>query len=263
LTAAGWRSVFYFCQIIKGINDVLLGDWLSFVRLFKQRQRLQVTIGESNMAQFAEYLKIGATMLVLDAIEAGELEEAPRLRRPLQALRAISADPDLQTTVPLADGRQVRALDIQRFYLNACRRFHERRAGQDAEAQQVLRLWEETLAALDEEPARLIGKLDWVTKRYLLDGIGNDASLDEKRKLDLRYHELSREGYYLRLEAAGLAPTIAEPEEVLAAMRLPPEGSPATVRGRLIRQFASSPVVRASWSSIVIPSESGTRVIRL
>src|SRR5262249_9896587 len=100
--AGGGRSVFYFCQIIKAINDLLAGDWPSFARLFHRRQRLQLTIGDSNMAQFAEYLKIGTTLLVLDAIEAGELKEAPRLRRPLRALRAISADPDLQTTVPLA-----------------------------------------------------------------------------------------------------------------------------------------------------------------
>ena len=41
---------------------------------------------------------------------------------------------------------------------------------------------------------------------------------------DLRYHELSRHGYYVRLEAAGVAPTIVEPEEVLNATTVPPRG---------------------------------------
>lgn len=215
------------------------------------------------MAQFAEYLKIATTLLVLDAIEAGELDAAPRIRRPLRALRTISDDPSLQATVPLANGQHERALDIQRFYLNACRRFSQRHAEQDAESKQVLQLWEEALDALEADPGRLVGKLDWVTKRHLLDRAGSDASLAARQKLDLRYHELSRDGYYLRLEAAGLAPTMVEPEEVLAAIRQPPQGSPATLRGQLIRQFATSPAIRASWSMVVVPTDYGVRVVRL
>jgi Pup amidohydrolase len=264
LTAAGWRSVFYFCQVLKAINEALLGDWPSVARLFHRRQRLQLTISDSNMAQFAEYLKVGTTLLVLDALEAGELADVPRLRRPLRALRAISADPDLRATVPLAGGGGATALEIQRFYLNACRRFVNRRDPANAEAQDVVGRWEETLDALEEDPARLVGKLDWVTKKYILDGAGEDFSVEEKRKLDMRYHELSRDGYYLRLEAAGAAPTVAEPADVLKAMIAPPEGTPATARGSLIREFASSShAVRASWSSVVVPAGSDTRVIRL
>jgi proteasome accessory factor A len=265
LTAAGWRSVFYFCQILKGINEVLLGDWPNFARLFHRRQRLQLTVGDSNMAQFAEYLKIGTTLLVLNAIEAGELVDVPRLRRPLQALRAISTDPDLQTTVPLAGGGHASALEIQRYYLNACRRFVNRCDAGNTEALEVVALWEEALDALESNPMQLVGKLDWVTKKHIIDSAGPDVSIEEKRKLDMRYHELSRDGYYLRMEAVGAAPTIAEPADVLDAMSVPPEGTPATARGRLIRQFAGSSLpVRASWSSVIVPTESGTtRTIRL
>src|SRR5262249_61061252 len=100
--------------------------------------------------------------------------------------------------------------------------FVGRHAGGDARAAEVLRLWEETLNALGRDPSRLVGRLDWVTKRYLLDAAGPGASSDERRKLDLRYHELSPEGYYLRLEAAGVAPVVAAPEGVGAAIDCPP-----------------------------------------
>jgi hypothetical protein len=84
------------------------------------------------------------------------------------------------------------------------------------------------------------------------------------RKLDARYHELSQAGYYLRLEAAGVAPTMVDPEEVVEAISAPPEGTPATKRGRLIGEYAgSSHAVRASWSSIIVPAGSSTRFIRL
>jgi proteasome accessory factor A len=264
MTAAGWRSVFYFCHIFKALNELILGDGRSIAHLFRRRQRLQITIGDSNMAQFAEYLKVGTTLLVLDAIEAGDLAEVPQLRRPLRALRTVSADLDLQATLPLADGNRATALEIQRFYLNACRHSLKRRGVSDPAAQDVITSWEDTLDALEANPAALVGKLDWVTKKYLLDRLGPNAPVEEMRKLDLRYHELSRDGYYLRLEAAGVAPTLVQPEDVLKATMNPPEGTPATTRGRVIREFATpGRLVRASWTSVIVSEKRSNRVFRL
>jgi proteasome accessory factor A len=253
LSASAWRSVFYFCHVAKALVEPE-----ALARLFHVRQRLQLSVGDCNMAQFAEYLKIGTTMLVLDAIEAGELARAPRLRRPLKALRTINADPDLRAKVALTGGRRWTALQIQRFYLDACRRFVNRSHPEHAEAQHVLRLWEETLEALETDPSRLVGKLDWLTKRYLLDKAGPAAPVAARRKIDLRYHELGRDGYYMQLEAAGLAPTLVEPEQVLAAAAVPPEGTPATLRGKLIRRHAIDGKMRASWFAVELPS--GQRV---
>ena len=67
ITAAAWRSVFSFCHVVKAVADPADGG----VSVFRRRQRLQVTIGDSNMAQHAEFLKVGTTLLVLDVIEAG------------------------------------------------------------------------------------------------------------------------------------------------------------------------------------------------
>jgi proteasome accessory factor A len=264
VTSSSFRPVYYFGHIFKQMVFLLAGDGGAYGQLFRHRQRLQITLGDANMAQTAEYLKIGTALLVLDAIEAGALTEAPRLRRPLRALRTICADPDLRARVRLTDGQSWTALAIQRFYLDACRRFVDQSAAPHPEAEEVLRLWEETLDALECDPDRLIGKLDWVTKRYLLDALGPQASVAAKRKLDLRYHELSRDGYYLRLEAAGAAPTVVEPEEVLQAIEAPPEGTPATLRGQLIREFAQSPEqVRASWHRVLIKEGPRTRVVKL
>lgn len=260
VTAAAWRSAFYFCHYFKAVAAP--GEGIA--RLFRRRQRLQITIGDSNMAQHAEFLKLGTTLLVLDAIEAGELDDAPRLRRPLRALRAFTDDPDLRATAALAGGRRVSALEIQRTYLDACRRFIDRHAVVDARAAEVVHLWQETLDALERDPSSLVGRLDWVTKRHLLDAAGPGASADERRKLDLRYHELSPEGYYLRLEAAGVAPVVVEPEDVLAAIDCPPENSPAAARGRLVHDAAEpGVVVRVGWSTAIVMDARGTRVIRL
>src|SRR5687768_9207913 len=57
-------------------KTVYADAWLApqqYLRLFASRQRLQIALGDSNVAQAAEYLRVGTTMLVLDAIEAGEM----------------------------------------------------------------------------------------------------------------------------------------------------------------------------------------------
>ncbi len=258
------RPVYYLNHIWKGVLGLALGDRWGYAHLFARRQRLQLSVGDSNMAQHAEYLKLGTTLLVLDAIEAGVLDDAPRLWRPLAALRAICADPDLTVKVRVNLGQRRTALQIQRFYLDACRRFVARSGRAHPEAEDVLRLWEETLDALEHDPQQLIGKVDWVTKRHLLDTAGAGASVAARRKLDLRYHELSRDGYYVQLEAAGVAPTLVEPEAVLAAIETPPDGTPADARGRLIRAFVGRPQeVRAGWNAVVIQSGTRSRVVRL
>jgi hypothetical protein len=54
------------------------------------------------------------------------------------------------------------------------------------------------------------------------------------------------------------------PEEVELARRNPPLGTPATVRGRYIREFAGgSEVVSANWKAVYIGQGRRTKVIRL
>ena len=73
----------------------------------------------------------------------------------------------------------------------------------------------------------------------------------------------SRKQLRRMLEAAGVAPTLAEPEEVLEAIYAPPEGTPATLRGQTIRKFAQARGVRASWHTVLIDDGHGKRVVRL
>src|SRR5260221_13007125 len=39
--------------------------------------------------------------------------------------------------------------------------------GRDGETDALLQIWESTLAALSKEPEELVGKVDWITKRWL------------------------------------------------------------------------------------------------
>lgn len=258
------RPLFNFGHFFKTLGLEACFSPREYADLFAARQRLQIGLGDSNMAETAEYLRIGATMLVLDVIEAGEMPRVPRIRRPIRALRAICADPTLRTTVALSGGRNWTALHIQRFYLDACRAFLNRRPDAPAEAWDVLLRWEEALDLLARLPRSLIGTLDWVTKKHLLEEAGDEVSYAARKKIDLKYHELSPDGYYARLKETDVVQPLLEPEEIERAIRTAPAGTPATTRGYYIREFAeSAPRLRVNWKRVVIGTGRRAKVVLL
>jgi proteasome accessory factor A len=166
--------------------------------------------------------------------------------------------------VAFSSGRLATALEIQRFYLEACRRFLERRPDAPVEARHVLRRWELALDALADDPQSLVGTLDWVTKRFILDKSGRGASWEARKKIDIRYHELSPHGYFQRLKATGIVGELLDPSEIDHARRNPPQGTPASVRGRYIREFASGEEdIAANWHAVFLGNGYGAKVVRL
>jgi proteasome accessory factor A len=214
------------------------------------------------MAEVAEYLKVGSTLLVLDMLDAGELNDAPVLTDPLAALRTINGDPSLRATVRVAGGEALTALEIQRWYVNKARDHLARRTVVSLEIRNVFRLWDQALTALETDPGTLVGKLDWVTKRLLLERCADD-DVDVKKKVDLRYHEIT-DGYFRQLERTGVTTTVADEDAVRAAMTIPPQGSPAAQRGKLIRQLASSETTMSvDWDQVRVGGVLRGKVIRL
>src|SRR5690606_20526495 len=136
----------------------------SFVHLFRRRQRMQLGLSDSNMAQVAEYLKVAVTCLIIDMSEAGALDGLPRLSDPVAALHAISADPSLHTTVAVVGGEPMRAIDIQRAYLDRAHQFVHQARAPSLEAAGVVKRWREVLELLDSDPGALFGRIDWITK---------------------------------------------------------------------------------------------------
>jgi len=262
---AGDRPIFSLGHFFKVVNADPGLVWADFRRLFAARQRLQIALGDSNMCEPAEYLRLGTTLLVLDCIEAGEMPRVPRLMRPIRSLWAICADPTLAVRAPLAGGRSASALELQRFYLEACRRYVDRRADAPIEAREILHRWELVLDALADDPQSLVGTLDWVTKQFVLDKSGRHASWNVRKKIDIRYHELSPQGYYQRLRTTGIVRELLDRAEIDHARRNPPAGTPAAVRGRYIREFAlEGDDVAANWRAVYLKTHDGKRrVIRL
>ncbi|MDP6468863.1 MAG: proteasome accessory factor PafA2 family protein [Pirellulaceae bacterium] len=265
------RPVFSMGHFFKAVYT---DSWFAprnYLTLFAQRQRLQLAIGDSNMCDAAEYLRVGTTMLVLDAIESGAIRNPPRLIGPICALHRVCADPTLTAELGLSDGSKTTALGLQRFYFEVCRAFLAKQVDDvPEEAEEIIQLWEQALSSLEEmsrsaaTSLSMFGSLDWVTKKYLIDKAGQGATWEEKKKIDIRYHELSPEGYHQLLVPAGMASVLVTNEEIDRARRSAPANSPATTRGHYIREFADGDEpVRANWQHVVIGRGWGAKVVRL
>jgi len=264
------RPIFTFGHFFKTICAESCFAPSAFFELFGRWQRMQIGLGDSNMAESAEYLRIGTTALVLDVIEAGEMPRLPPLRRPVKALHSFCRDVTLQESIELKSGGSWTAIRLQRFYLEACQQFLARRPNAPLEAHDIVTRWREVLDGLDERvlsgrtPDWMIGSIDWVTKEYLLDEAGPNASWSKLKKIDISYHELAETGYFELLRSAGLVECLVNEPDIQRAFRTPPPDSPATMRGHFMREFTEDGVeLSVNWRQVTMGRGWGAKVIRL
>ncbi len=143
------------------------GGWLRVHLIGKDSQR----------SPFGTYLTFATTGLLIEMLNRGHTVGAGlALAEPVRALRTISRDPWLRVRVPLADGRQMAALEIQESYLAECERALQR-GGLPEWAPAAVRHWRETLEDMAKGPLRLADRLDPYCKLLIYE------------------HELLRAGY--------------------------------------------------------------------
>jgi proteasome accessory factor A len=223
-------------------------------------RRLHVIIGDANMSELSNYLKLGTTSIVLSMIEEGWFAESGvdlTIDGPVAALRAISHDASLKHAVRLKDGRTVTALQLQSEYLEQARKFVESRYGSDVDTAtvEVLDEWEAVLTKLADDPMTLSGELDWVAKLSLLEGYrdreGLDWSAHKLQLVDLQYSDVRPDkGLYNRLVARGRMRRLVSDDEIERAVVEPPVDTRAYFRGRCLSKFGTD-VAAASWDSVI------------
>src|SRR5262249_56900028 len=111
--------------------------------------------------------------------------------------------------------------------------------------------------------ASLVGRLDWVTKEYLLERAGAGLPAEARKKLDLRYHELSPEGYFARLRDAGQTARVVSEAEVEQATRVPPPSPPAVERARYIRGFSGTDTILKVGRRLIEVARNGVTATKI
>ena len=88
-------------------------------------RRLHVIVGDANMCEVAQFLKMGTTAIVLKMIEDGFLPDFS-LVNPVAAIHEVSRDLELGAPLDLADGRRMTALQLQGEFLELARKYVDR-----------------------------------------------------------------------------------------------------------------------------------------
>ena len=131
-------------------------------------RRLHVIAGDSNMSEYATYVKVGSTVALLQMLEDGVVFRDLTLENPIRALREISHDLTCRRRVRLANGRELSALDIQWEYLERVLRY-SRAPGFPPQVESAVGMWEHLLTGLEKDPLSLRRECDWVTKYHLIE----------------------------------------------------------------------------------------------
>jgi Pup amidohydrolase len=217
-------------------------------------RRLHVIVGDANVAEISTYLKVGATSLVLKMIEDDFITDDFSLAEPVKSMRAVSHDPTCRTTLALADGRKLTAVELQWEYLRLAKKYTQDN-GSDEVTDDVLDRWENTLDALERDPMTLSDQLDWVAKMSVLEAYRERDGLEwdhpKLRLVDLQYHDVDRDkSLYRKLVHNGKIRRLVSDAEIEWAMDHPPEDTRAYFRGECLRRF-SEHIVAASWDALI------------
>lgn len=220
----------------------------------RKYRRLHVIVGDANLSEIAIYLKHGTTSLVLSMIEAGFLKPGLALSTPVSALHEISHDASLTTTVELADGRRLTALQLQGEYLEQARAFVAREGG-DEQTHDIVTRWEDVLTRLGRDPFECADELDWVAKLSLLNRYRDRDGLDwgdaKLHLVDVQYHDVRlHKGLYHSLVRSGRMKRLVSDEQIAEAVAVPPVDTRAYFRGMCLTRFAQD-ISAASWDSVI------------
>ncbi len=244
------------------VNDIY--QWVQFNRAiinardepladYRKYRRLHLLIGDSNVSPFATALKVGTTACVLSLLEQGRLTRNLSLLDAVQSTREISRDPTQAWVVRLENGKTIGSLDLQWEFHELARKHL---AGKDEEADWILESWSFTLDAIRNKPEALIGGVDWITKKWLLETFmaAENVGWDEPwlQSLDLEYHNIDpAKGLFFGVQAAKRIGEWNNSVRQAGARTTPPANTRAAGRARAVDWFQKhdQPYV-INWDSV-------------
>ena len=198
------------------------------------------------------------TALVLTLLEDKNLPHDVMLRDAVAATREISREGTGLGACGTSMTVSTRgALDIQYEFLEHIKKHFTRR---DAETDWLLESWAFTLDALGEKPDLLIGGVDWISKKWLLETFRESEKLEWQdpwlQSLDLEYHNIDpARSLFQALKPAKqigeFNDSIRRPE----AMRTPPVNTRAHGRGSAVACISKrppAPLRDQHWDSIAL-----------
>ncbi|TLZ50681.1 MAG: hypothetical protein E6K18_06785 [Methanobacteriota archaeon] len=221
-------------------------------------RRLHVIVGDALMNETAIMLRHFATQAVLTLMEMGKLDDVPKLAKPVDDMwhNVETRNPD-KWEVHLDGGAVVSPIDIQRYYLERAEPLVETERERFA-----FKTWEQVLDGLEKKRSRdLARKIEWLDRYYAI-----QEALDEKSGSEVemmackQYSEIGTErSLFYKRQRAGLLDRVVSDDEIMSAIREPPDDTRAYLRRKLGDMFN---IDKIDWSLVVV-DDGGRRRIDL
>lgn len=233
-------------------------------------RRLHVIIGDTNRSQWATFMKLATTHLVLSMIEYSSRTGTPSgleqftMADPIAANLAVNEDGP-QANITLADGRIVQALAMQDTMLQLVTQFaHAHRdlleESFDHESEYaveyVLDQWQWVLSALaNNDRTQLAQCVDWAAKQRLIDAASaaHTLSSSQIRQLDLDYHDIVNGRLFSALEQRGHMRVLASDDLIEYATTHAAPHTRAVLRAQCITAARHAPVqFTCDWTTLQV-----------
>jgi proteasome accessory factor A len=233
----------------------------------KISRRLHVIIGDANMSDFANILKVGSTALVISMIEDGFVDfDEVDLLNPVGVVKDISHDLDMKNIYHTNDRKKFSAIDIQEWYLEKSKLYLSQ-IGYDDNSRQVIDFWEQALMGLRNNKDDLADRVDWIAKLALINRYKEKQNLtlndDLIQSLDFKYSEItSDDGIAQVLRRKNFLKQYLEASEVDKAISEPPTDTRAWFRGKALSKFSKS-IAAASWDSLILDIDKNQPLFRI
>ena len=204
-------------------------------------RRLHVIVGDSNMSEYTNFVKVGATSCILKMMEDPSVVlKDLTLENQTRAIREISHDITCRRKIRLASGRELSALDVQRELLDRALRYADTKRFSQLEMK-ALEMWEHCISTIENDPLKLNREVDWVIKYHLVEAFRSkhNLALDDSRVqlIDLQYHDICRDrGVFYKLQKNDLVDRICSDEEIEIARETAPQTTRAKLRGDFIKR---------------------------
>lgn len=235
------------------------------------QRRLHIIMGDANILEFATYLKIGTTALIINLLENDAMPDIICSANGAEIIQAISARDALDPIVPI-DNDQFSAFDIQVRYCEAARKQLSDATFEcqelEAELKHIAQMWEQTLNAIYRRDSPWMwGRLDWATKRF----IGEREIKRRKPKdthetflllkdIDILYHEITDRTFQNAVNGAWSDRRLVSDREILDATEHPPCHTRAQCRGSyidLLNSYGVKELKHIDWHRLENCSSAG------
>lgn len=230
-------------------------------------RRLHVIVGDANMSQFANYLKLGTTALVLSMIEDDYLKVDLDLHDPVSYMHVVSHDYEFKKTLTKRNGESITALEIQEIFIEQAKKYVIDFDKNDDMTMDVLTNWQRVIETLRNSPMTLAHELDWVAKFQIMDAYRqrDNAAWNDSRieTVDIQYADLRADkGLGLILQKKGRMRTLFTEEQIGQAVVNPPEDTRAYFRGKCVANYEAQ-IAAASWDSVIFDLGLDQPMVRL